>query len=284
MKKYLAALPLTVWMTLFVGCPLLYIFVLSFLTRGPTGGVVFQFTLNNYTRLLEPMYLQIFLRSMGIAVVTSVVTLILGYPFAYFLSQSTQRKKSFLLLLMMIPFWTNSLLRTYGFIILLRKDGALNNILLALNIFEKPMTFLYNYPSIISGMVYMLLPFMILPVFNSLEKLDHSLLEAAKDLGASKLRTFLTVTLPLSLPGVISGAILVFILAVGLFFISDLLGGAKTILIGNLIQLQMTSARDWPFGAAISVILMIGIAVFMKIYSKIISAGGNSGIGGSFFE
>jgi spermidine/putrescine transport system permease protein len=270
-------------MGFFVACPLLYILALSFVSKDSSGNILWQFTLNNYIRIFDPVYFKIFLRSMGISLLTALMTLLIGYPFSYSLTKQKPKQKALILLLVMIPFWMNSLLRAYGIIILLRKDGILNSLLLCLNIIDEPLQLLYTYGSVIAGMVYMLLPFMILPLFNSIEKLDKSYVEASRDLGAGKVKTFLSIILPLTSPGIISGVTLVFILAVGLFFVSDLLGGAKTMLVGNLIQMQMTSARDWPFGAAVSITLIIVVISLLLLYMKAARFTGQKDAGGDFF-
>lgn len=267
-KKFSAVgvLPIILWMFIFALIPIIYIFILSFLTRGASGDIIFKFTFENYKRIFDPVYIKIFRISLFTAFTTSFISLFIGYPFAYFTSCLNYKYKTVIILLALIPFWISSLLRTYGWIILLRNDGIINSILILLGIIKEPLKLLYNYKTVIAGMVYMLLPFMILPIYNSVDKIDKNLLEASRDLGAGKFKTFLHITLPLSMPGVAGGFTLVFIPAVGLFFISDLLGGAKTMLIGNLIQNQMLSSRNWPFGAAISIVMLIGVIIFMILY------------------
>lgn len=276
--KTVGILPIVIWMTIFALIPLAYIFVLSFLTRGASGNIVIKFTLENYKRIFDPVYIKIFRVSLITAFSTSFITLFIGYPFAYFTASLKYKNKIMIILLVLIPFWISSLLRTYGWIILLRNDGIINSLLIHLGIIEKPLKLMYNYKTVIAGMVYMLLPFMIIPIYNSVDKLDKSFLEASRDLGAGKIKTFIYVTLPLTIQGIVGGFTLVFIPAVGLFFISDLLGGAKTMLLGNLIQNQMSSSRNWPFGAAISIIMLIGVIFFIIVY-KIVelhhTSGGN---------
>lgn len=267
--KTVGILPIVTWMIIFALIPLIYIFVLSFLTRGASGNIVIKFTFENYKRIFDPVYMKIFKISLITAFSTSFIALFIGYPFAYFTANLKHKNKIIIILLILIPFWISSLLRTYGWIILLRNDGIINSLLIHLGIIEKPLKLMYNYKTVIAGMVYMLLPFMILPIYNSVDKLDKSFIEASRDLGAGKIKTFIYITLPLTLQGIIGGFTLVFIPAIGLFFISDLLGGAKTMLLGNLIQNQMSTSRNWPFGAAISMVMLVGVIFFVILYKVV---------------
>ncbi len=275
-KFPLTSLPVFVWMFLFVGIPLVFVLVLSFLTGVSSGVVDFKPTFDNYIRVFDPLYLKVFASSGIIALATALITLLIGYPFAYFTAGLSRKSRSRILMLVMIPFWTSSLLRTFGFMTLLKNDGIINSILLSLNIIQTPITFLYNHTVVIAGTVYMLLPFMILPIYNSVEKLDMSLLEASTDLGAGRIKTFINVTLPLTLPGIVGGVTLVFIPAVGLFFISDLLGGSRTMLLGNLVQNQFQSTGDLPFGSALSVIMILGVLLCLFFYGKTTKHSGGS--------
>lgn len=280
MKKHkpaLGSLPIICFMSVMVGVPLMYIFSISFMSRSANGNIAYQFTLNNYARIFEPLYLRIFGVSVAVAVLTSLVTLIIGYPFAYFMARLDKKIRFFVLLLVILPFWTSSLLRTYGFMILLRAEGVVNSFLLWINVIDKPLKLIYNYGAVLAGTVYMLLPFMILPVYNSVEKLDNSLIEASYDLGAGRVKTFVNITLPLTLPGVVGGVTLVFIPAVGMYFISDLLGGAKTMLLGNLISNQVGGASNRPFAAALSVILLLGMLLFVWLYNSVTKITGKDG-------
>lgn len=267
-KNALKLAPMLVWLFVFAVIPILYIVVLSFLTRGEYGDIVFEFTLNNYKRIFETVYLKILKKSLITAFLTSLIALAVGYPFAYFTVRLKKKYKIFVMLFIMLPFLSNSLLRIFGWIIMLKYDGVVNLFFVHIGIFKEPMRMLYNEAVVLAGMVYMLLPFMILPLYNSIDKLDLQLVEAARDLGAGRLKAFLTVTLPLTVRGIIGGFTLVFIPAAGLFFISDLLGGAKGMLIGNLIYEQMLSVRDWPFGSAVSVILLILVLCVIFIYRR----------------
>lgn len=261
--------PVTFWLLLFLFIPLLLILVVSFMKRGTYGGIEWTFTLENYARFFEPLYLNIIYTSVTIALITTVVCLVFGYPFAYIIARAPIKHRTLLLFLIIIPFWTNSLIRTYAWIILLRTEGVINTILLKIGLIAEPLTLLYNSGATLLGFIYTLFPFAVLPLFASIEKLDNSYLEAAKDLGAKPWQAFINITLPLTLPGIVASSILVFIPTLGLFFISDLMGGAKTMIIGNLIKNQFLTARDWPFGSAASIILMVVTLLLIVFYLKV---------------
>ncbi len=275
-KKYLSAVPIIAWMGFFVGCPLIYILFLSFMTRGTYGNIVYEFTFENYSRIFDPLYFKIFAESMGTALVVTIICLLIAYPFAYFITGMKKKMRSRALVLVMIPFWTSSLLRVYGWMIILQTKGILNQFFQFFGL--EPFRMMYTFGAVLLGTVYMLLPFMILPIYNAVEKIDKSLVEASYDLGAGKFQTFLNITLPLSVSGILAGMTLVFIPAVGLFFVSDLLGGADTMLLGNLIQNQINSARNWPFASALSVILMIIVLLFVSLYIKASPKDGQGGL------
>lgn len=260
--------PVVIWMLLFFIVPLFLVVVVSFMTRGQYGDIQYKITSGNYAKLLNPLYIRILWNSILISAATMLLCLIFGYPFAYFVARSPKIYRPILLMLIILPFWTNSLIRTYAWIILLRTEGIINTYLLKLGIIKAPLTLLYNNTAVLIGMVYMMFPFMVLPLYSSIEKLDKSLLEAASDLGATPVRAFLKVTLPLTKPGIFSGCLLVFVPTLGYFFIPDLMGGSKIILISNLIKNQFLSARNWPFGSAISVILIVIMFVTLLIYVK----------------
>ena len=215
---------------------------------------------------------------MWLAVLTTLFTLLIGYPFSYFVSRLSERRRSLVLLLVVVPFWTNSLVRIYGWMILLRSQGVINTLLIALGVIDTPLQLLYNFGAVLVGMIYALLPFMILSTYSAIEKLDPSLVEAARDLGAGRWRAFWTVTVPMTRAGIMAGCVLVFIPSVGLFFISDLLGGAKTMLLGNLIKNELLTARDWPMGAALSVVMMAMTLLVIGIYQKCSGERGLEGI------
>ena len=267
--QFLMALPLILFTVLFIVGPIVYMVVLSFLTRGETWGVVPEFTLKNYGDITQPVYLQTFGQSLRLAVISTLLVIALGYPFGYFMAKLGPKWKKRTMLLLMIPFWTSSLIRLYGWIIIFRAGGVLDTVLQGLHITEEPLKLLYTYPAVVVGMIYALLPFMIFAVYSSAEKLDFSLVEAARDLGASPMKAFLTVSLKLTLPGLLSGVVLTFVPSMGLFFIADILGGNKVVLVGNLIQEQLMKAHNWPFAAALSVVLLVLTTVIIWLYRKL---------------
>ena len=253
----------------FVAGPLVYMFVLSFQTRAEVWGVVNQFTLDNYKNIFQPVYLNTFVESFKLALTSTLLICAIGYPFGYFMAKLPAQWKKRVMLLLMIPFWTSSLIRLYGWIIIFRANGTLDKLLMGLGLTDSPLKLLYTYPAVVVGMVYALLQFMILAVYSSAEKMDWSLVEAARDLGATPLKAFLTVTLKLTLPGLLSGVILTFIPSMGLFFIADILGGNKVVLVGSLIQDQLMKAHNWPFAAALSVVLMILTSLMISLYKRV---------------
>lgn len=267
--------PLVVWLSIFVAVPLLFVVTIGFLSRGVYGNVEFKFTVDNYLRILDPMYLKILLSSLWLSLVTTVICLAAGYPFAYFIANAPQKIRGILLMLIIIPFWTNSLIRTYAWIILLRTSGIINSYLMQFGIINEPIQFLYTNGAVVLGLAYTLFPFMVLPLYASIESLDKRYLEAASDLGARPWRTFWSITVPLTLPGIIAGCILVFIPTLGLFFIPDLMGGSKIMLISNFIKNQFLTARDWPFGSAASIVLIALTFVLLGIYIKILKKNKN---------
>jgi spermidine/putrescine transport system permease protein len=240
--------------------PMMIVFAYSLMTRGPYGGQGLPLTLENYQRFLDPLYGEILLRSFWIAAETTILCLILGFPLAWFITRSGPRR-DLLLQLVMLPFWTSFLVRTYAWVFLLRDTGLFNSILLATGLISQPLPLLYNHGAVLLGLVYTSLPLAILPIYATLERLDYSLVEAAADLGARPLTTLFKVILPIAAPGMRAAAFLVFVPSLGTFLTSDLLGGGSTILIGNLVQNQFTTARDWPFGAAASLILMATVLI-----------------------
>jgi spermidine/putrescine transport system permease protein len=260
--------PADLYLFIFMVLPLILVVGLSFLTRGTYGEVEFKFNASNYTRLFDPIYGRIMVFSLGVGLGTTLITILVGYPLAYYIARSPARQRSLLLFLILVPFWTNFVIRTYAWIMILRGGGFLDSILQGLHITTESLGLMYTPTAVMIGMVYEFLPFMILPLYTSLEKIDNALLEAAADLGAPPWRVFLRITLPLSVPGMIAGTILVFIPAMGMFVIPDLMGGATTILIGNVIRNQFLTARDWPFGAAASMILMIMTVVVTMYYTR----------------
>ncbi len=254
------------WLVLFVFLPNLMIIATSFLTRDDTDFVKLVFTLDNYSRLLDPLYFDVLLHSLNMALIATVACLVLGYPFAWFLARLPQKVRPLLLFLLIVPFWTNSLIRIYGLKIFLSTKGYLNEFLLWLGVIDTPVRIMFTPGAVIVGLVYILLPFMVMPLYSSIEKLDKPLLEAARDLGASKLQTFIRIIIPLTMPGIIAGCLLVMLPAMGLFYVSDLMGGAKNLLIGNVIKSQFLNIRDWPFGSATSITLTVVMGLMLLIY------------------
>lgn len=261
--------PIYLFTILFVALPILYMFLLSFLTRAQVWGVEFNFTLDNYKKILEPLYLNTFRESFQLAFLSTSLIVLIGYPYGYFMAKMNAAWKKRMMLLIMIPFWTSALIRLYGWIIVFRSNGVLDKLLMGLHITQKPLKLLYTYPSVVVGMVYSLLPFMILAVYSSAEKMDWTLVEASRDLGASSFKAFWTVTFKLTLPGLLSGVVLTFIPSMGLFFIADILGGNKIVLVGSVIQEQLTRGRNQPFAAALSAVLMILTTLMIRLYRRI---------------
>ncbi|ANS85464.1 Spermidine/putrescine transport system permease protein [Vibrio scophthalmi] len=256
------------WLALFVLIPNLMIIGTSFLTRDEANLIDMTFTLDNYIRLVDPLYAKVLMHSFYMAIVATLLCLVIGYPFAYIVAKMPHKWRPFMLFLVIVPFWTNSLIRTYGLKIVLGTQGILNKSLMAMEIIDKPLRLMYTETAVMIGLVYILLPFMILPLYSAIEKLDNTYLEAAKDLGANKFQTITRVILPLTMPGIIGGCLLVLLPALGMFYISDLLGGAKNLLIGNVIKSQVLNARDWPFGAATSIALTVAMAIMLYAYYR----------------
>lgn len=260
--------PANAYLVVLMIVPMVLVAILSFLSRGTYGDVAFIFNLSNYTRLFDPLYGKIVVYSLGVGVGTTVLCIAIGYPLAYYIARAPSRQRSLLLFLVLLPFWTNFIIRLYAWIMILRAGGFLDAVLQWAHITNEPLRLLYTPTAVMIGMVYEFLPFMILPLYASLEKIENAVLEAAADLGAPPTRVFLRVTFPLSAPGMIAGTILTFIPAMGMFVIPDLMGGAKTILIGNVIRNQFLTARDWPFGAAASMILMALTMIMTLAYTR----------------
>jgi spermidine/putrescine transport system permease protein len=251
----LLALPLG-WIALFLVLPCALVVVLSFFERGTYGGIDYIFTLENYSRAADRLYLGILLTSLKIAGLATVIAFILGYPAAYLIATAPAQRQKILLVLAVLPFWTNYLIRTYAWIVILNRQGLINGLLAWLGITSEPVDLLYNEFAILVGLVYAYLPFMILPLYAAISRLSPDLIEASTDLGAPGFTSFRRITLPLTVPGAAAGAIFVFVYSMGNFITPDLLGGGRTVMVGNLIYDQFLTARDWPFGAALSFILM----------------------------
>jgi spermidine/putrescine transport system permease protein len=264
--------PVAAIMVFLVVIPLIYVIVMSFCSVDAYYNVVYSFTLKNYALLADPEYIHVYVQSLVIAFLTTAVCLAVAYPFSYLIARTKSRKKQLLYMLVIIPFWTNSLIRIYGWRTFLGTNGWLNSLLQFLHITDAPVQFLFNRGTTVLGMVYCLMPFMIMPLYTSIEKLDASLLEASADLGAKRSQTFWKVIIPLTRGGIFSGSIMVFIPCLGFFYVADILGGGNSDVIGNLIQRQFQSGNNWPLGATLSIILIAVTLVLLKIYQKI---GGN---------
>lgn len=262
-------LPVILYSIFLILIPLIYILFLSFLKSDNYGGYLFEFNLENYGEVLNSTYITIFLKSAGIGLITTFICLLISYPFAIFLRDIPEKRRNFIMKLVMVPFLTNSLIRTYGLITILRKNGVINSALTGAGIISSPLPLMYNNLGIIIGMVYTLLPFMLLPVCSAVAKVDQNLLDAAEDLGAGRFAKFFKIYLPLTLQGAFNGSLMVFIPAIGYFFIADILGGGKAMIIGNLIKNQFLTARNWPLGAALSIILLLFTFVLVRIYRRI---------------
>ncbi len=276
LPAWLLAAPL-LWMGIFFLLPLLLVLVISFTSRGTYGGIEWTFSLANYVTAADPLYVKIFLRSLALATATTVLCLLLGFPLAYYIARLPVCRQGVWLLLVMIPFWTNFLVRTYAWIFMLRTEGLLNSFLLGLGLIDGPIEILYTDTAVLIGLVYGYLPFMVLPLYAAAERLPRSVVEAAWDLYAPAWAVFWRVILPLTKPGVVAGCILVFIPSLGAFITPDLLGGARTMMVGNLIQHEYLVVRDWPFGSAVSFVLMGLVLAGVMAYLRTEGAGNKNG-------
>lgn len=260
--------PVSGWMLLFVLIPFIYIVVISFMKRSTYGGVEMEFTIQNILQVFDPAYLKVFGVSILYALITTALCILIGYPFAYFVAKKSEIQKTVIMALVMVPFMISSLIRLFAWINLLRRDGAINRFLMTIGLIHEPLQLVYNNVGAIIGLTYTLLPFMIMPLYSSIEKLDKSLLEACSDLGAKPVEAFLRVTLPLTMPGIFAGTIMTFIPTLGLFFVIDLMGGSKILVMGSLIRNEFITAKDWPLGAALSLFLIIITLLLVKLYQK----------------
>jgi spermidine/putrescine transport system permease protein len=260
-------LPSRIWMAAFFAVPLGIVLAYSFLTRGDYGGVERPWTIGNFTRLADPLYLGILWRSVWIAALSTALCAILGFPLALYIARAGHRKNLYLQLVL-LPFWTSFLVRTYAWLFILRDTGLVNTILIGLHITSRPLPLLYNDGAVLLGLVYNFLPFFVLPMYATLERLDPALLEASADLGAKPMATLSRVVIPLSAPGIVAGCVLVFISCLGAYLTPDLLGGGKSVMLGNLVQNQFTTARDWPFGSAASLVLILASALLLAALAK----------------
>lgn len=267
-QSYGPLVPAVLWLLAFFFLPLLLVLAISFASRGPYGGVQWSFSLTNYMMILDPLYLQIYGRSLLLAAATTVMCLLIGYPLAYFIARAPTRRQGVWLLLVIIPFWTNFLVRTYAWMFILRTEGLLNRVLLNVGLIDTPVDILYTDWAVLIGLVYGYLPFMVLPIYAAVERLNRSVVEAAWDLYANGWSVFWRVIFPLTKSGVIAGCLLVFIPSIGAYITPDLLGGAKTMMVGNLIQHEYLVIRDWPFGSALSFVLMMLVVLGVTAYFR----------------
>lgn len=264
--KFIAVFLNMAWFAVFVLVPGLMVIGISFTTRDTGSFFGLPITLSHYRELLDPVYAGVLGQSLIYSLNTTLLCLLISYPFAWVLSRSPGHRRPLLLMLVIIPFWTSSLIRTYALVILMKANGIINTLLMNTGIVSEPVSLLYTDFAVYVGLVYSLLPFMVLPLYAVMEKMDTRLMEAARDLGASGGQVFFRVVLPLSLPGVMAGCIMVFLPAMGLFYVPDLLGGAKTMLMGNFIKNQFLTAMNWPFGSAASVFLLLLMGLMLTVY------------------
>ncbi|RIY31696.1 spermidine/putrescine ABC transporter permease [Psittacicella melopsittaci] len=256
------------WLGLFILVPGILVILVSFFSPSPESFYQAVFSLESYTKLVDPTYLKVFENSLYLALWTTLFTFIVGYLYALAVVNCKKKWHAFLLILVLLPFWTNSLVRIYGIKNLLGANGFINQTLISLGIIDSPLRILYTDTAVIIGMVSILLPYMILPIYSSLQKIDHRLIEAAKDLGAGPFRRFTKIIFPLSFPGVVAGFTLVFLPSMGLFYISELLGGPKSLLIGSVIKSEFLFTRNWPLGAALSIAMIIILMFTMWLVNR----------------
>ena len=267
LRSVLFTLPMALFAALLVALPLIYVLGTSLAQGGQDFSLGATFTLENYRRILRADYLLVFLNSLQLAFFTTLISLLVGYPFAYCMARAGRKWRFILMMLVIIPFWTSALVRIYGWKILLQGNGLINTVLKRLGLIETSIKFLGSYGSVLLAMVYCMISFMILPCHSAVDKMDFTLVEAARDLGAPPWRAFLTVTLPLTTPGILAGCVLVFVPSVGIFYLSDIMGGGL-MLIGNLIRDQLLKVRDWNFGSALSMVLVLLTAGIYAVYRK----------------
>ncbi len=260
--------PVSLWMIVFVTLPMLFIIFISFMSRGTFGGVEYTPSMESYETMMEITYFHVITKSIGVAAETTIACLLVGYPFAYYIARKPADVASRLITLLMIPFWTNSLMRLNAWMLIFQTNGPVNNFLVNVNLIEKPITFIFTDGLVLLGLITNYLPFAVLPMYSSIEKLEKPVLEASADLGANPRQTLLKVTLPLTIPGIFSAIILTFIPALGTYVITDMLGGGKVLYIGNIIKNQFGTIRNWPLGAALSVLLLAITALMLFLYSR----------------
>ncbi len=267
----LTLVPAFVWWAVLLITPIALVLVSSFFRRGPFGGIVYEFTLGNFVRALDPLFVGVLWYSVQMASITTVICLLVGFPAAYFIAtRRSARLRNALLVLLVLPLLTNFLIRTYAWIVLLNREGVVNQTLQTIGVIDQPLTLLYNDFAIVMGLVYGYLPLMILPLYASLERLNPEVREAALDLGARPLRILRTVTIPLVLPGIVAGCVFVFVPSLGNFPVPQLLGGGLRIMVGNLVNQQFLEARDWPFGSTLALMLMLILMVLLVVQSRVL--------------
>ncbi len=254
------------WLLIFALLPNILVIAVSFLTRDSSAFISLPVSIDSYIRIIDPLYFEVFVHSLWMAGITTVICLLLGYPFAWLISKAKVRWQPLLMMLLILPFWTNSLVRTYALKLLFANNGLINKTLLAIGVIDTPIDILYTQGAVIAGLTYLLFPFMVLPLYAVFTDLRNDMLLASQDLGASRTQTFWHVVLPLTTPGIISGVLLVLLPAMGMFYVADILGGSRNLLVGNIIKNQFLDARDWPFGAAASVLLTLAMAVLLLAY------------------
>lgn len=262
--------PSVLWLGLFFVAPLIIVLIVSFSKRSLLGVVEYDFNLDNYRRVFsDVIYLRILWKSVWLAVINTVLCLIVAYPFAFYIARQSPSRQNFLIFLVMIPFWTNFLIRTYALIFILRDTGLINNILIGLGVIDQPLVIMFTQTAVVIGLFYGYLPFAILPLYASIEQLDFNYVQAAQDLGANNVQVFLRVILPMTMPGIIAASIITFIPTLGAYVTPDLMGGGNTFLIGNLLQQQFMTVRDWPFGSALGIILMLMVLAATMLYFRV---------------
>ncbi|RRJ63204.1 ABC transporter permease [Paenibacillus oralis] len=267
-KSSLSLLPVLLWLSLFLVVPMLIVVGISFMGRDSLGNVVLDFKFDAYSMFFDPLYLGIYWDTIVLSVLTTVFCLLLSYPLAYYIANAGPRMQTWGLVLITVPFWINFLIRTYAWVLLLRTQGVVNELLLDFGLIAEPLQMLYTRGAVLLGMVYTFIPFMVLPIYVSLEQMDKKLLEAASDLGASRWRAFWHITLPQTKSGIMTGSVLVYVSTTGMFVVTDILGGAKSAMISNIIQSQFLGARNWPFGSALSVIFVITSLILIALFNR----------------
>lgn len=262
------ASPVLLWLGFFMAIPMLAVLVISFMQRDNLGNIVWNFTFDNYARFFDSLYLGIYWDTITLSVLTTAICLLVSYPLAYYITTVGPKAQKWWLISITIPFWINFLIRTYAWVMILRTQGLLNTGLESIGLIDEPLQLLYTKGAVLVGMVYTFIPYMVLPIYVALEQMDRRLLEAASDLGASRWRSFWHITLPQTKTGIMTGSVLVFVTTSGMFVVTDILGGAKSQMISNIIQNQFLSARDWPFGSALSIIFVISSLIIIGLFNR----------------